>query len=225
MSWFDKMMPSRIRTEKPQAFGARGTVGQVLGLRRRSSIAPSSIAICTSARNAAITCASARASGSRCSSTRRATSSAPISSREDPLVSGQQALPRPPRAGAAANRRTRRADRHGRHARRRCRSSPAAFEFRFLGGSMGSVVGERFVRAVEHCLENAAAGLLLRERRRAHAGRAVLAAADGEDQRGARAAARAPAAVHLRDDRSDDRRRVREPRACSATSTSRSPAR
>jgi acetyl-CoA carboxylase carboxyl transferase subunit beta len=28
-----------------------------------------------------------------------------------------------------------------------------AFEFRFLGGSMGSVVGERFVRAAEHCIE------------------------------------------------------------------------
>jgi len=27
-----------------------------------------------------------------------------------------------------------------------------AFEFRFMGGSMGSVVGERFVRAAEHCL-------------------------------------------------------------------------
>jgi len=29
----------------------------------------------------------------------------------------------------------------------------AAFEFRFLGGSMGSVVGERFVRGVRVCLE------------------------------------------------------------------------
>ncbi len=29
----------------------------------------------------------------------------------------------------------------------------AAFEFRFLGGSMGSVVGERFARAVQHCLK------------------------------------------------------------------------
>jgi acetyl-CoA carboxylase carboxyl transferase subunit beta len=29
----------------------------------------------------------------------------------------------------------------------------AAFDFRFMGGSMGSVVGERFVRAVEACLE------------------------------------------------------------------------
>jgi acetyl-CoA carboxylase carboxyl transferase subunit beta len=31
-----------------------------------------------------------------------------------------------------------------------------AFEFAFLGGSMGSVVGERFVRGVEHCIENRA---------------------------------------------------------------------
>jgi acetyl-CoA carboxylase carboxyl transferase subunit beta len=29
-----------------------------------------------------------------------------------------------------------------------------AFEFEFLGGSMGSVVGERFVRAVDYCLQN-----------------------------------------------------------------------
>lgn len=30
----------------------------------------------------------------------------------------------------------------------------AAFEFQFLGGSMGSVVGERFVRAVDACIEH-----------------------------------------------------------------------
>ena len=30
----------------------------------------------------------------------------------------------------------------------------AAFEFRFMGGSMGSVVGERFVRAVNTCLDH-----------------------------------------------------------------------
>jgi len=29
----------------------------------------------------------------------------------------------------------------------------AAFEFKFMGGSMGSVVGERFVRAVDACLQ------------------------------------------------------------------------
>lgn len=28
-----------------------------------------------------------------------------------------------------------------------------AFEFEFMGGSMGSVVGERFVRGVQHCIE------------------------------------------------------------------------
>ncbi|MDX2507712.1 MAG: acetyl-CoA carboxylase, carboxyltransferase subunit beta [Gammaproteobacteria bacterium] len=30
----------------------------------------------------------------------------------------------------------------------------AAFEFRFMGGSMGAVVGEKFVQAVNYCLEN-----------------------------------------------------------------------
>jgi len=30
----------------------------------------------------------------------------------------------------------------------------AAFEFKFMGGSMGSVVGERFVRAVNTCIDN-----------------------------------------------------------------------
>ena len=30
----------------------------------------------------------------------------------------------------------------------------AAFDFRFMGGSMGSVVGERFVRAVDACIEH-----------------------------------------------------------------------
>ena len=29
-----------------------------------------------------------------------------------------------------------------------------AFEFKFLGGSMGSVVGEKFVRAVDRSIEN-----------------------------------------------------------------------
>jgi acetyl-CoA carboxylase carboxyl transferase subunit beta len=32
-----------------------------------------------------------------------------------------------------------------------------AFEFQFLGGSMGAVVGERFKRAVDHCIEHRAA--------------------------------------------------------------------
>ena len=32
----------------------------------------------------------------------------------------------------------------------------AAFEFKFMGGSMGAVVGERFVRGVNHCIERQA---------------------------------------------------------------------
>jgi acetyl-CoA carboxylase carboxyl transferase subunit beta len=36
-------------------------------------------------------------------------------------------------------------------------TAACAFEFQFLGGSMGSVVGERFRRAVEYCIEHRAA--------------------------------------------------------------------
>ena len=73
----------------------------------------------------------------------------------------------------------------------------------------------RAVRARRRVLHpaSAPARLLLRERRRAHAGGAVLAAADGEDELGARAARGREAAVRLRDDRSDDGRRFGEPRA------------
>ena len=42
-----------------------------------------------------------------------------------------------------------------------------AFEFRFMGGSMGSVVGERFRRATEYCIEHQRpVDLFLRQRRR-----------------------------------------------------------
>ena len=51
----------------------------------------------------------------------------------------------------------------------------ACFEFDFMGGSMGSVVGERFVRGVRdrHRAESAV-HLLHRHRRRAHAGRPAV---------------------------------------------------
>ena len=49
-----------------------------------------------------------------------------------------------------------------------------AFEFQFLGGSMGSVVGERFKRGADHCIEHRKPPrVLLRQRRRAHAGGAL----------------------------------------------------
>ena len=88
-----------------------------------------------------------------------------------------------------------------------------AFEFRFLGGSMGSVVGEKFVRAVETCLEHRLPLVcFFRHRWRAHAGGAVFAAANGEDQRGAEAAVGGAVAIRIGDDRPHHGRRVGEPR-------------
>jgi acetyl-CoA carboxylase carboxyl transferase beta subunit len=88
-----------------------------------------------------------------------------------------------------------------------------AFEFRFLGGSMGSVVGEKFVRAVEHCLEHRMPLVCfsaLGERWCAHARGPVFTAADGEDQRGVKAAIGSTLAVHFGIDRSDHGRRFGE---------------
>ena len=85
----------------------------------------------------------------------------------------------------------------------------ASFDFAYMGGSMGSVVGERFARAAESALElRLPVRVLLRQRRRAHAGKPVLADADGQDLGRARAPARGGLAVHLGDDPSDHRRRV-----------------
>ena len=87
----------------------------------------------------------------------------------------------------------------------------AVFEFGFLGGSMGSVVGEKLARAIELAIDKHLPVLhRLGLRRRADAGRHPLADADGQDVGRARAAGRGGAAVHLDPDRSDDRRRHRE---------------
>ena len=60
----------------------------------------------------------------------------------------------------------------------------AAFEFEFMGGSMGSVVGERFVRGVRVAIEQKLPFVCVTAtRRRAHAGRRAFADADGEDHR------------------------------------------
>jgi acetyl-CoA carboxylase carboxyl transferase subunit beta len=76
-----------------------------------------------------------------------------------------------------------------------------AFEFKFLGGSMGSVVGERFKRAVDHCIQTRAPLICFSS-----------SGAEGQDQRRARAPRARTAAVHLGDDRPHHRRRVRESR-------------
>ena len=57
------------------------------------------------------------------------------------------------------------------------------FEFKFMGGSMGSVVGERFVRGVQSRSNKMPFDLFLRHWRRADAGRSAVPDADGQDQR------------------------------------------
>ena len=57
-----------------------------------------------------------------------------------------------------------------------------AFEFGFMGGSMGSVVGERFrARRAIRCRKQHAAHFICRQWWRTHAGSPVLTVADGED--------------------------------------------
>ena len=85
----------------------------------------------------------------------------------------------------------------------------ACFEFDFMGGSMGSVVGERFVRGVRVALrEPRAVRLHLGVGRRADAGGRELAVPDGEDDRGAAGAHQGAAPVRLDPHRSDDGRRL-----------------
>jgi acetyl-CoA carboxylase carboxyl transferase subunit beta len=61
----------------------------------------------------------------------------------------------------------------------------ACFEFDFMGGSMGSVVGERFVRGVETAIEQKVPFMCFTATgRRAHAGGPAEPDANGQDQRG-----------------------------------------
>src|SRR5438132_13635506 len=79
---------------------------------------------------------------------------------------------------------------------------------------LDGIGGRRALQARRGLLHpgTAAARVLLRERRGAHAGGAVFAAADGEDRGGALAPGAGAPALHLGADRSDHRRRRGEPR-------------
>jgi acetyl-CoA carboxylase carboxyl transferase subunit beta len=57
----------------------------------------------------------------------------------------------------------------------------AVFEFEFMGGSMGSVVGERFVRGVRVAFDNHVAFVCITASGGAHAGRRQFAVPDGQD--------------------------------------------
>jgi hypothetical protein len=84
-----------------------------------------------------------------------------------------------------------------------------AMEFRFMGGSMGAVVGEKITRAVERSVDQDrdSADHRVGVGRRAHAGRRGQPDATGQDLRGADALDRGGRAVHQRADGSDDGRR------------------
>ena len=88
---------------------------------------------------------------------------------------------RPPRGMQQATNLCRRPDLR-RAARWPAARQICAMEPRFIGGSMGCVVGEKITRAIERAIAGArAAGHRLRLRRRAHAGRRRQPDADGQD--------------------------------------------
>ena len=86
-----------------------------------------------------------------------------------------------------------------------------ASAFGILGGSMGSVVGERFACGRGLPGIQGAAGNVLRERRRAYAGSAVLADADGQDQLVPEPVTRRSNSLYLCSDRPNDGRRLCQP--------------
>lgn len=86
----------------------------------------------------------------------------------------------------------------------------AAFEFAFMGGSMGSVVGARFVRAVEQALEDNCPLVCFSASGGAYARSADVSDADGENLCCAGENAGTWSALHLGIDRSDNGRRFRQ---------------
>ena len=201
---------------------ARGPVGEVRPLRRGAVRPRAGGRTCASAPSATTTCASAPASAWRPSWT--TDSGEEIGATLGPVdalqVQGPEEVRRAHQGGAEGHRRARRAGRGAGPAQGPPDLRGARSSSRYMGGSMGSVVGEtlhpgRRARAGDRL----PAGVLLRHRRRAHAGRPVLADADGQDLGRAGPPARRGPALHLGADASDHRRRVGVAGRCWATST------
>jgi acetyl-CoA carboxylase carboxyl transferase subunit beta len=164
LTWFEKIMPSRIKTE------------------RRTRSVPEGLWIKCPACDAVLyraelerTCRSARSAPSHAHRRPRPAGRVPRPESgielaigvepEDPLRFRDSKRYRDRLTAAQKQTGEGRADRDGRHAARRGIVA-CAFEFRFLGGSMGSVVGERFVRARRALSSNTACHCLLRGERR-----------------------------------------------------------
>ena len=102
----------------------------------------------------------------------------------------------------------------------------AVMDFSFMGGSMGSVTGEKFARACESAADcRRAADLDLGLGRRSHAGGNPGADAAAEDRRRRRRAARSRVCADLGDGASRRRAACSRASRASATSCSRSQAR
>ena len=110
---------------------------------------------------------------------------------------------------ARGDRRDRRAGRDAGQRSRACRWCVAAFEFDFMGGSMGSVVGERFVRGVRVALEQKLPFVCFTATGGARMQEGLLSLMQMAKTTAAlHGAGEGAAAVHLGADRSDDGRRV-----------------
>jgi acetyl-CoA carboxylase carboxyl transferase subunit beta len=154
MSWLEKLLPPKIQPTDPRApHGARGPVDQVPGLRDGAlqDRPGENLHVCPKCDHHHRIGARARLDAFLDAEGRYEIGQEvlPVDRAE---VQGQQEVPRAPEGRAGEHRRDRRAGGHGRRGDERA-GGGACFEFDFMGGSMGSVVGERFVRGVEVAIE------------------------------------------------------------------------
>ena len=228
MSWLKKLMPARIRTEAPAASAACpeglwekcDRCGAVLYRPELEE----NLEVCPKCSHHMPIRARARLGAFLDPGSTRARSAPTLGPTDVLKFKDQKKYSDRIKAAQKSTGETRRADRHAGHAegpaaRRPARSISHSWAARWARSSASAS------RAPPNARSEIAqpAGVLLRHRRRAHAGKPVLADADGQDLGRARAPARCRPALHLGADASDHRRRVGVARRCSATSTSAEP--
>ena len=213
VTWFEKIIPSRIKTERrsrsvPEGLWIKCPACDAVLYRAELE---RNLQVCPKCSHHLRIEARDRLMGFLDEGTRPRTGERSRAGRSA-QVPRQQEVPRPPDRRAEDGRREGRDDRHGgRAARHRHRRLRVRVPFpRRLDG----IGRRRALHARRRVLpgQPAAADLFLVERRRAHAGRPAVAAADEQDQCGAVAHGAGAAAVRFRADRPDHGRRVGEPR-------------
>jgi acetyl-CoA carboxylase carboxyl transferase subunit beta len=154
MSWFDKLMPSRIRTERRSSSVPEGLWVKCLGCSAQLYRAElkRNLYVCPKCSHHLRVCARDRLNmfldpGSEQELGANLEPLDPLKFRDskryrDRLSAAQKTTGETDALVVMAG---------------KLKSIPlvaAAFEFGFMGGSMGSVVGERFVRGIDYCLEH-----------------------------------------------------------------------